>query len=170
MNETIKKIEKSVIELLGLLDELKPAEENVYIGGTLRAVLNSAKQKIEAQNKPPKTAEERKAERVRNAEANLEKREKSLADYRKMAKQARYSLKGGRVGRDVSAEDLDRLEQRVEWAKIHLARAKGDDVGYFERKKAEILEKKRLERMKEAEGVAAWQERARKQKQAETGK
>jgi len=156
--ETIKKIDKKVIELLALLDQLQlpPAAENMQVGPTLRHALMQAKAKADWRKLPLR---DRTAEHVKSMEANLERAKDTLAKFKKMSRATRYSLKGGQVGQNVPAEALERLQKRVERAKRNLAKARGT-VQEYDKKQVEALrERKHLERLQEAEGQAAWQKR-----------
>jgi hypothetical protein len=161
--EPIEKIDKLVIELLELLDQITPGAENTLIGPNLRNALNYAKQRADYRNQE---ARDRQADHVRSMEDNLKRAQDTLAKYHKLAKQTRYSLDGERTGPVVPAEGLQRLEEKVKSAERNLAQARGQAAEYDQAIKDAIREKSRQERLQEAEGVARWQKAAREASEA----
>lgn len=165
--DPLEKVDGLIYALIEALDELGQAVENTTIGTDLRRALGFAKQRVDARQRPLR---DRQAERIRDAEGKVERAKERLAKYKKLSDSVRYDSKGRIVaGVNISAEELEKLSEYLERAKINLARAKGN-FDFKKQKTAELMEAKRQQRLQEAEGIAAHQQRIKDRKAAEADK
>jgi len=148
--------EKKAEALNKALDKLTPTQKLKVREKPLRSAIANSLRQLNV--RPSETAKARKERHIKSAEAALEKLE---AQYKENNKYYRGQIvtKHKRLYPEVSGEDIKRLQERIENSKLHLAKMKGEDASFKEKRKLEKAEKERKERLDYAKAIEKQQEK-----------
>ena len=159
----VKSIIECMDEIIEKLDEIGLSNEIKYFGSGLRGGIKATISKKKGVHPDlygldnPKIS--KKDQRIRDCELKLEKVSELYSFYKKASRDARYSFDGSKRGIDISADDLERLRERVERAKINLKIAKGEDPQKFYKSRKQLAkEKAEKDRLEFNKQVTIWQE------------
>jgi len=164
--DQVKSIIQGMNEIIEKLDEIGLGNEINYFGSSLRGGIKAAismKSGLHQDLYGVEPKPSREEQRIRSCELHLEKVKELYDFYKKASRKARYSLKGGRDGVDISAENLERLRERVEKAKENLELAKGiDPQEILDRKNKRIYDRIEKDRLESENTIRTWQDGWRK--------